>query len=390
MKFRRLTRSILEQEDNRVYQEDIEEELEKAFGLLNKRVLEIVNASFASVEKRGASTARKEIAASVEIKDNGLLEGIRDSVRLTILSKAWNKKFPIKKPKLIEISKSEKNNIINYLVSNKEKIKFSSGINNKSKTKIYDNINDAIDKVFNKDTLNNIFEESNENLYKTIMKELKKHIEDDFLKSKEFLVNTEKRISELDITFIDKLKRSSLSKLEPNGANKFPDYIYTFSGEPEKFLGEKQLLDFLEKSGISKTNKVYIEMKGDKTSRVASSQTTSGKFFGDLSEDLKSKLSSLSIDDTISLNQDEVKKIIAAANLNSAFEYPTLYVKPARNEIAVFYLKDRDFNNFKIKRQKKSLSLFTEGKNKSGKKTMNKMFSIELTGTANQKIFGEK
>jgi hypothetical protein len=393
MKLKTIKKNILN-ENNGVYIEDIEKELEKAFELLNGRVLGFINTAFTLYEKEKNSILnpiQKQVLVSdsTEIKGNNLFEGKRDSIRLSILSKAWNKKIKIKKPKLIKVPKGEKNNIIKYLIRNKERIKFSSVENNKSKTKIYDNINSAIDIVFTKEVLNRLFDTSNKNLYKAIMGELKEHIEEKFINSKEFLVNTDKRLSELDITFLDKLKDGNLSKLEPNGPNTFPDYIYTFSSEPEKYEGEQQLLNFLKNAGISKTSKIYIEMKGNKTSRIVSSQTTSGRFFEELGENLKDKLSSLLIDDKpTDLNQGEFEKIISAANLSSAFRFPTLYVKPAREEIAIFYLGNKDFKNFKIKRQKKSISIFTESKNKNGKIIINKMFSIELTGTANEKIFG--
>jgi|GEM_PF-6761053 hypothetical protein len=363
-----------------VYDENnFEEELRSNLETFTKEFNEIINSYFS--QKR---PNQRLVMSTIEDKSN-TLEEARTSMRLSILNKAWRGVVKFKRPSVREIKKEEKNNIIDFLVSNKSKVKFSSLKNDKFETK--EIINNAVDKVFNKFVLNRIFETSDKALFYAITDELKKHLSEDILKTKSWKLNTEKKISGMDITFIKGLKRGNLI-LEPHGPGTFPDYEYTFSKKGE-YDGEKDIKKVLDEVGVRGSfNKVFIEMKGDKSSRVVASQTTPKKFFNILGESLTEKIINLKIGgDSLKINREDFKNLTRAANIEYAFTVPVIYVKSATNKLLVFYLEDKNFKSFSLKRAKKSIGVMVNAEGENTKEQ--KMFSIEFTGKAYEEIFNK-
>lgn len=375
---------LIERQTNNIdyYSKDeFVEELENLFERLSERLSDIFVDYF-----KEKNPSERSIAASFDKYLEDLLneaEG-RSSVRMTILNKAFNGKVKFTKPSVNRIPKEEKDNIIEFLIENKKGLKYQSL--GQDKFGIKEASNRVIDDVFKKSVLEKLFKENDKVLFYVIMGEIKKRLSEDIVNSKSFKLNIEKRISELDLTFIGTLKKGNLKK-EPNDIGTFPDYEYKFSGE-DQYDGEEDLKRILKDVGIPGTHdKVYIEMKGDKSPRIVSTQTSPKAFFNELGKDLSKRIKNLELNKDIDLNKKEVRNFIKAANLEYAFSYPILYVKSARSEVLGFYLFGRGFENFKLKRLKKSLSLYIETKAVKGAR-IQKAFSVEFTSKAYEEIFG--
>jgi hypothetical protein len=363
-----------------VYTQDyFRKSLEDTFSQFNKKVNKLLNEYFS--EKRGAERLVSSVNKYEELigESNG-----RSSVRMSILNKAWRATIKFERPSVRKIIGEERDNIISFLVENKDKVKFSS--TGKDEFGVKASINSAVDTVFKEKYLRKIFESSDKALFYAINDEIKKYISKDIAESKSFKLNTEKRISELDITFLDTLKKKNLIN-EPNGSGMFPDYEYKFSGEAG-YEGEQQIYNILEEAGIRGTFKrVYIEMKGDKSSRVVATQTSPEKFFNGLGGDLAEKIQNMEMNDKIDLSASEFRKFIDAANIYYAFKFPIIYVKSAMKKLLVFYLGDLKVKRFSLKRNKRSLSLSVVAVGDNIKEQ--KVFSVEFTSKAYKKIFGE-
>lgn len=379
MKFRKILNEKKMATPGMVYDEKyFKESVGRVFSQFSNKLNNVIEEYFKS--KRGA----ERLVASVNTDDDVIFESEgRSSVRMSILSKAWRLNIEFKRPSIRKIVGEERKNIISFLVEHKDDVKFSS--TSKDEFGAKEAVNNAVDKVFTKRYLDNIFENSDKELFYAISGEIKKYVGNEIAKSKSFRLNTEKRISELDLTFIDTLKKRNLTR-EPNGKNTFPDYEYVFSGEAG-YTGEQQIYELFEKAGIKGSfEKVYIEMKGDKSPRVVTSQTTPNKFFKELGEDLKDEITGMDIGDTIEINAREFRRFINAANINYAFDHPIIFVKSATKRLLIFYIGDIKYRDFKLKRNKKSLGLSLVATGDKAKEQ--KIFSIEFTSRAYREIFG--
>lgn len=391
MKLKKMLDEKAGSETTVITKEQFEEELKDSIGKLSNNVAKVVDDAFRSFKKNERFIEKQNDDQINEGKEGS------DTLRISLLKRIFADVVSFedanigRRPAVIKIEKEKASNIIDFLLKNKESIKFKNVEGRK--TKVKKKINEAIDKIFTNSNLKNIFQTTNKSLYNAIMDEFYKKLEEWVINDKSlFVAQTQKRISELDLTFLDNLKKGNLifKPNEKGGKESFPDYIYKMTGETEKYKGEEQINNILKQVGVSPNpERVIIEMKGDNKSRVVSSETGSGTFLNSLSEDLVKKIKTLdNVGSSVGISLSELKEILNVVNLEKSFEYPIIFVKSARNEFSVLNLKIVSGAKFLLQRNKKSIGILIPVYTTKGGADK-KIFTIELSTKAYNRIFGD-
>lgn len=326
------------------------------------------------------------IVAGIEFDDSIIYEGARDSIRMNLLKNAFLKVFKIKKIPVKKWDNEFKNSVIKSLVELKKEFLFKDPEKvGKPETKdIRLALNEATEQIFTENVLKEIFERVSGDavLFKAIRDKYINLTSRKIAKSKTFRLNTEKKISETDLTFIP----NTAGKLirHPNGGFHFPDWKYIFPKNKNEYdEGDKMIEGWVE--GIKHPGYIYIEMKGDKSPRIVLTQTTSEVLIDNLNERYLNKLRSLNINESVVFPYKALREIFTILNLHMNLEVPIVFIKSATNKGFVFKFPEKK-DKYTFKRLKRSISIVIIEDDEIGKKK----FSIEFTGTAYDNFFQKK
>lgn len=300
----------------------------------------------------------------------------RNDVKAIILSSMLSTPPSFKE---VEVREDNKKPIIARLIDQKDSIKIATKGKTKDKEEFRKIVNEAVDKVFTLDQLNNLVKKNMHITYQNILMAVSNEIEPEVLKkhSRSFSVNVRTSINELltieniiaDLNLPSKESEGTYYLKHPNGKNKFPDY--------QIFLKDDDNGNYIRRAFKVSEKTDLINVEGKSSNRVVGKQTSPERFRAQLKDDeLFQKIIGTKIKKRTPLNSGEVRKVLEA--LDVQFNIPTVFVNLDKETVSArireINLKKTPAGDWEVERSSAGqLSFIKDG---------TKYFGIEIGSTA--------